>query len=69
MRLSDDEYRELINRVSAILGEYSRSDKHILAVRFEQSKLFSRFLESLQYEYVDKRSEELVSKVLDCLEY
>jgi hypothetical protein len=70
LELSEDEYRELKNRVINILeGGYGLIEKHILAVKLENSTLLNKFLKSIQYDSISERNGDLISKVCDCLEY
>lgn len=70
MELTADEYSELEIKVANILhGNYSKSDKHVMSVRLYYSKLLNKFLTSIKYDSIAKKNSELITLVLDCLEY
>lgn len=55
--------------INILDGNYSLPEKHILAVRLENSRLLSKFLASIQYDEIAEKNKGLISQVLDCLEY
>jgi hypothetical protein len=55
--------------INILEGGYGLIEKHILAVKLENSTLLNKFLKSIQYDSISERNGDLISKVCDCLEY
>jgi hypothetical protein len=68
--LTEYQYMELRNKIHNILeGDYSISERHILALKLEGSQIFNKFLKAIASGNINKDNEDLIGKAMDCLEY